>query len=115
MKKFCCVILILTLCLGLLGCFYTTEVNGEKVEGFLNYVKIEEVKDDNSSNIYWLAYDKTNMICYDIINPHAASRTITPHIIIENGVAFLSMYKNGEIIPVPFGVMSGETIKNWFN
>lgn len=115
MKKFCCVILVLTLCLGLLGCFYTTEVNGEKVEGFLNYVKIEEVRDDNSSNTYWLAYDKTNMICYDIINPYASSRTIIPHINVKDGVAFLSMYKDGEIIPAPFGVMSGETIKNWFN
>lgn len=114
MKKFICIALVFILSFGLIACSnYVTDEDGEKATGFLNYVMIEEYND--GYQLYWLTYDKTNMICYDIINPRASSRTITPHIIIENGVAFLSMYKNGEIIPVPFGVMNSETIKNWFN
>lgn len=118
MKKFCCVILVLTFCLGLLGCFYTTEVNGEKVEGFLNYVKIEEVRDDNSSNIYWLAYDKTNMICYDIINPHASSRTITPHLTVKDGAVYYTLYDNGDFKIAPMAVFTDsmfQMIKGFLN
>lgn len=119
MKKFICIVLVFILSFGLLGCSnYTTNENDEKVEGLLNYVKINETRDDNNFNICWLVYDKTNMICYDIINPNSSNRIINPHLTVKDGAVYYTLYDNGDFQIAPMAIFTDsmfQMIKGFLN
>lgn len=109
MKKFICVMFIVILTLGLCACYSTTNENDEKVKGIGNYVVIE------TSDKSWLTYDKNSLICYDINVPYSNSRTIVPHMTVENGVVYYTLYDNGTFKLAPMGIVSTDSIDSWFN
>lgn len=114
MKKFICVLLICILAFGLVACgFTTTNEDGEEIAGFCNYVVITESKDGNGF-VYWLAYDKTNMVCYDIVNATSAYRDIMPHLTVKDGTVYYTLYDNGELKLAPIGIVSTDSINSWF-
>lgn len=111
MKKFICMVLAVILSLGLCACHRTANENGEKVKGIGNYILIEETSDGN-----WLTYDKNSMLCYDINSPYSNSRTITPHLTVQDGMVYYTLYDNGELVPAPTAIFTDsmfQMIKNW--
>lgn len=106
MKKFICIMLVFILSFGLVACNYTTtDENGIKTKGFFNYVVIEENVDDNGF-AYWIVYDKTSFVCYDIINPRYNNRTITPHLTVKDSTVYYTLYNNGELVSAPMAIFT---------
>lgn len=118
MKKFICIALVFILSFGLIACNYTTtNEDGIETKGFFNYVVIEENIDNNGFE-YWVVYDKTNFVCYDISNPHYDNRTITPHLTVKDGTVYYTLYEDGNFKIAPMAVFTDsmfQMIKGFLN
>ena len=113
MKRFICMLLLLIMCLSACSSATTTNEVGAKVPGAGRFIFIYELDTDIEKQ--YLAYDRETYIVY-YADVQGESKYVAPYQIYQNGAIYGAVYKNGEIIPVPYALgITDEMIEDQFN